>query len=153
VSAALNENKVDASLRIEYNELLQQLQNNPQLPPSDNLIPTIGRRIPIGPCPTNNSQSSYVPPRYFKQVVQTEVVFSGGLPRQITQSETSSRENAPTVDVGSLRRFWQAPSYIKTREEWVSWLGQLRTQVLHQSSSPALRACAVLAERYPTLAA
>ncbi|OMJ20268.1 Target of rapamycin [Smittium culicis] len=49
-----------------------------------------------------------------------------------------------------LRRAW-ATSRRVTKEDWVDWIKQLSVELLKEAASPALRACALLASRYPQL--
>uniref|UniRef100_A0A914I1V5 Serine/threonine-protein kinase TOR n=1 Tax=Globodera rostochiensis TaxID=31243 RepID=A0A914I1V5_GLORO len=49
------------------------------------------------------------------------------------------------INLDQLRRFWTVQPLL-SREDWLQWLGTLRNQFVRQSPSPALRACALLAE-------
>ncbi|OLY85598.1 Phosphatidylinositol 3-kinase tor2 [Smittium mucronatum] len=49
-----------------------------------------------------------------------------------------------------LRRAW-AISRRVTKEDWIDWIKQLSIELLKEAASPALRACALLASRYPQL--
>lgn len=135
VRDALDKNKVNGVLQEEYKQHFNQIVNNPQNPPSDNFLPTIGRRIPIG---CANVFSNYAS-------------SSGGMPRQIAQKEVSPSEIMPRVNVKELRTAWKAPGFT-TRDDWIEWLINLRKQFLNYSPSPALNACAKLAFHHPTLA-
>ena len=50
----------------------------------------------------------------------------------------------PTV----LRRAWDT-TQISTKEDWFEWLRRLSFEMLKESATPALRACAPLAMQYP----
>lgn len=134
VKEAVEKSKVTGLLQEEYKHLLNQIHNNPQNPPSDNLLPTIGRRIPVCSNVFLNYASS-----------------SGGMPRQIAQRETTPSEIVTTMNVESLKTAWKAPGFT-SRDDWIEWLINLRKQFLNYSPSPALNACAKLAFHYPPLA-
>jgi hypothetical protein len=130
--------KVNGVLQEEYKQLLAQITNNPQNPPADSLIPTVGRRIPIPTCSVQGPSSNYGS-------------SSGGMPRQIAQKEASPSELSPRVNVKELRTAWRAPGFT-TRDDWIEWLVNLRKQFLTYSPSPALSACSKLAFHHPPLA-
>ncbi|KAI6231501.1 Serine/threonine-protein kinase TOR [Aphelenchoides besseyi] len=137
VSQALHRCKVDVALRVEYDQLYQQIRQNLPAPPNQTqYFPTAGQRIPIAP---HNS-------------IGQQQASSGGHPRQITAAEAAAANDATKkTNVEVLRRFWTAPVVV-SRDEWLQWLATLRTQLLRQSSSAALRSCAELAEMHEPLA-
>ncbi|CAH0725575.1 unnamed protein product, partial [Brenthis ino] len=56
-----------------------------------------------------------------------------------------------TLNVDKLRKCWLVNNLI-SKEDWVEWLRQLSVGFLTESNSPAIRACASLAQNYPQLA-
>lgn len=138
VREAMERNKVNGVLQEEYKQLLNQIVNNPQNPPIDNFIPTIGRRIPIGSCPAE-AYSGFL------------TSSNSGIPRQISHKDTSPSEISLRLNVKELRAAWLAPGFT-TRDDWIEWLTNLRKQFLTYSPSPALSACSKLAFSHPTLA-
>jgi FKBP12-rapamycin complex-associated protein len=53
--------------------------------------------------------------------------------------------------VGSLRRAWES-SQRSTKEDWAEWMRNFSVELLRQSPSRALRACASLAQTNPGMA-
>ncbi|KAI6224301.1 Serine/threonine-protein kinase TOR [Aphelenchoides fujianensis] len=139
VNAAIQRCRVDAGLKAEYELLYQQIRQGCQPPNDQQFFPTEGQRIPIA---AHNSAA-----------VQPPAAAAGGAhPRQIAGADAQSTgDGAKKVQVEVLRRFWTAPVVV-SRDEWLQWLATLRTQLLRQSSSAALRACAELAEMHEPLA-
>ncbi len=75
-------------------------------------------------------------------------------------SELSLLEETPTAELGSkklpvnqqnLKRAWEA-SQRSTREDWAEWIRRFSVELLKESPSHALRACAGLASAYYPLA-
>ncbi|KAJ1765865.1 phosphatidylinositol kinase- protein kinase tor1 [Coemansia sp. RSA 1843] len=54
------------------------------------------------------------------------------------------------VDVMLLRRAWSITQMV-SRDDWIGWLNRFSVELLQQSPSPALRACAQLAAKNPKL--
>lgn len=141
VKAAINKNRVDSCLRAEFEELLVQLENSPRNPPLDYFphASPVARRM-------HNSNTA-----------ASLRGFGGGNapPRSFHSTDAAGAATAAddggTLNVDHLRRFWTAP-VIVSRDEWLQWLATLRTQILRQSPSFALRTCAPLAEIHEALA-
>ena len=53
--------------------------------------------------------------------------------------------------VTSLRRAWES-SQRSTKEDWAEWMRNFSIELLKQSPSRALRACAALAQTNPSMA-
>ncbi|KAG2491268.1 hypothetical protein HYH03_010473, partial [Edaphochlamys debaryana] len=56
-----------------------------------------------------------------------------------------------SVNATVLRRAWES-SHRVTKEDWAEWMRNFAVELLKESPSPALRACAGLAQVHPTMA-
>lgn len=131
VSVALVRAKIDQQLRQKYDELIIQMENSPKTPPINYVLPTSPIRY------SNNASSASIHNNYYSS-------------RPRLDNNTPMHDNVQ-LSVDHLRRFWTAPVVV-SREEWLQWLSTLRTQILRQSPSFALRTCAPLAEINANLA-
>lgn len=55
------------------------------------------------------------------------------------------------VSQPNLKKVWEA-SQRSTKEDWQEWMRVFAIELLKESPSPALRACSILAQKYPQLA-
>ena len=81
-----------------------------------------------------------------------------GMMMEMALAQGSQQEAADGTGVGvhgeglvSLRRAWES-SQRSTREDWAEWMRNFSIELLKQSPSKALRACAVLAQTNPGMA-
>ena len=80
-----------------------------------------------------------------------ESLSSGEMPRPGGALEYESAEPSTPLDQESLKASWEATQH-STRADWHEWMRRLSVEMLRQSPSPALRACASLAQAYQPLA-
>ncbi|TPX35002.1 hypothetical protein SmJEL517_g02512 [Synchytrium microbalum] len=71
------------------------------------------------------------------------------MPAEETQAETSSKKLP--VNQQNLKKAWEA-SQRSTKDDWAEWIRRFSVELLKESPSHALRACASLAASYPPLA-
>ncbi|KAI1717889.1 FAT domain-containing protein [Ditylenchus destructor] len=144
VNNCLNTYKVDPTLRQEYLEQLALIHNNKSLlesfsvsgyqsrPDEQTLASIYAKRLPMSGLAGGDLNAKQPKPR--------------PLPISI------GREKKHLINVDQLRKVWNCPQSLTSREDWLQWLSTLRTQFIRQSPSAPIRACASLAEVYEHLA-
>ena len=78
---------------------------------------------------------------------------SGPMANQFPIEEPHAPETVKKIQINphNLRKAWES-SQRSTREDWTEWIRRFSVELLRESSSPALRSCAALAQVYTPLA-
>ncbi len=120
----------------------------------------------ISSCISRNSLSTNVASQDIVSKYEAVVMrISRGMPVAETSTSSGSLSFIPAVEEPyapetvkkiqinphNLRKAWES-SQRSTREDWTEWIRRFSVELLRESSSPALRSCAALAQVYTPLA-
>ncbi|KAJ2549728.1 phosphatidylinositol kinase- protein kinase tor1, partial [Coemansia sp. RSA 1933] len=88
-----------------------------------------------------------------KDSKRVQLLLQGeNVPTETPLGQTNDGATKLHVDVMLLRRAWSTTQMV-SRDDWIGWLNRFSVELLQQSPSPSLRACAPLATKNPEICA
>ncbi|KAJ2379028.1 phosphatidylinositol kinase- protein kinase tor1, partial [Coemansia sp. RSA 2603] len=134
--------------------LMEQLQDDFSL-----FIPTINMALKRAGVRKHNKYEQYSKYLYSGRQIPTEKQQSQFITQNESNASNKQQQQQPYngndgtqlyVDISHLRNAWTT-QHILSDDNWLEWLAKFTIELLNQSPSPALRACASLALSNPGL--